>query len=157
MTDRPQTGVPRWLLRTPIPLYRGGYGRLFGHRLLHLAHRRRKSGTKREVVVEVVRHRQNPAELTVIAAWGGVPQWDRNVEAAPPIEVRCGKYRWPAPEARFLDNTALDEVLKGYRDRNPRAWSKIGPRLGFPADPVDPLWMKSVERVHGVAFAPARH
>ncbi|MFI5610051.1 nitroreductase family deazaflavin-dependent oxidoreductase [Amycolatopsis sp. NPDC051903] len=155
MTDRPPTGLVRWLLRAPIPLYRWGFGPLLGHRLLYLAHRGRKSGVRREAVVEVVRHRADLPELTVIAAWGGVPQWYRNIEAAPPIEVRCGKYRWRAPAARFLDHAELDDVLRGYREHNARAWRKIGPQLGFPADPADPLWTKSVERVHGVAFTPA--
>jgi deazaflavin-dependent oxidoreductase (nitroreductase family) len=156
VTDRPPTGLLRWLLRTPIPLYRWGLGRAFGQRLLYLAHRGRKSGARREVVVEVVRHRPAVPELTVVAAWGGEPQWYRNVLTAPAIEVRSGRYRWPEPTARFLDHAELDEVLRGYRARNPAAWRKIGPRLGFPAAPEDPLWTEAVERVHGVAFTPAK-
>ncbi|QYN18411.1 nitroreductase family deazaflavin-dependent oxidoreductase [Amycolatopsis sp. DSM 110486] len=155
VTDRPPTGLLRWFLRAPIPWYRWGFGKIFGHRLLYLVHRGRKSGARREVVVEVVRHRPDVPELLVIAAWGGVPQWYRNLRAAPAIEVRCGGYLWREPRRRFLDGDELDEVLREYRRAHPRAWAKIGPRLGFPADPEDPLWTRAVDRVHGVAFLPA--
>ncbi|WIX77336.1 nitroreductase family deazaflavin-dependent oxidoreductase [Amycolatopsis carbonis] len=156
VTDRPPTGLLRRLLRAPIPLYRWGFGRIFGYRLLYLAHRGRVSGDRREVVVEVVRHRRELPELTVVAAWGGVPQWYRNLEVAKPIEVRCGGYRWREPARRLLETRELDGILREYRGLHPRAWAKIGPRLGFPADPGDPLWTQAVERVHGVAFTPDR-
>ncbi|MBB4685495.1 nitroreductase family deazaflavin-dependent oxidoreductase [Amycolatopsis jiangsuensis] len=156
MTDRPPVGVVRWLLRAPIPLYRAGWGRLFGYRLVYLAHRGRVSGLRREVVVEVVRHRVEVPEIVVVAAWGGKPQWYRNLRVAAPIEVRCGRYRWNRPERRFLSTAELDEVLRGYRAQHPRAWARLGPRLGFPAEPSDPRWADAVGRVHGVAFSPAR-
>ncbi|WP_326834734.1 nitroreductase family deazaflavin-dependent oxidoreductase [Amycolatopsis rhabdoformis] len=153
VADRPPSGLLRWALRAPIPFYRAGLGRLFGHRLLYLAHRGRKSGARREVIVEVVRRRG--AELTVVAAWGGVPQWYRNLVAGPAIEVRCGGQRWREPAARFLDTGELDEVLRAYHDSHPGAWAKIGPRLGFPADPGDPRWTEAITKVHGVTFTPA--
>ncbi|MGW4488071.1 nitroreductase family deazaflavin-dependent oxidoreductase [Amycolatopsis sp. NPDC004368] len=154
ITDRPPTGLLRWFLRAPIPLYRWGLGRLFGHRLLYLAHRGRRSGARRETIVEVVR--RHDRELTVVAAWGGVPQWYRNLTAAPALEIRCGRHHWRAPTTRLLSHTELDDVLRAYRAAHPRAWRKIGPLLGFPPDLDDPRWTEATARVHGVAFSPRR-
>lgn len=155
VTDRKPTGLLRWALRLPIWLFRAHLGFLFGHRLAYIAHRGRRSGARREVVVEVVRYDRATPEITVIAAWGGIPDWYRNLRAAPAIEVRLGRHRWSRPEHRFLDTNAVLAVLHEYQRAHPRAFAQLGPRLGFPADPHDPSWPEVAARVRAVTFRPA--
>jgi deazaflavin-dependent oxidoreductase (nitroreductase family) len=128
---------------------------VFGHRLVYLAHRGRKSGARREVVVEVVHFDATIPEVTVIAAWGGTPQWYRNLRAAPAIEVRIGRQRWNSPAARFLDKDEILAVLHTYQRAHPAAFRQLGPKLGFPAESDDPSWPDVAARVHAVAFRPA--
>ncbi|WP_020670357.1 nitroreductase family deazaflavin-dependent oxidoreductase [Amycolatopsis nigrescens] len=156
LTDRKPTGLLKVLLRAPIWLYRAHLGRLLGHRLLYLAHQGRRTGARREVVVETVRYNPAVPEVVVIAAWGGDPDWYRNLKAAPALEVRLGGQHWPRPGHRFLDGTETLGVLRAYQRAHPHAWKRLAPALGFPADPADPRWPAVAEGVHAIAFTPAR-
>jgi deazaflavin-dependent oxidoreductase (nitroreductase family) len=155
ITDRPPTGLMKAVLRLPIWAYRAHLGWIFGHRLVYIAHRGRTSGARREVVAEVVRFDKAVPEVTVIAAWGGTPQWFRNLKAAPAIEVRIGRQSWEAPAQRFLTAEEILSTLRAYQAAHPRAFKELGPRLGFPADPQDPTWPQVAARVHAVAFRPS--
>ena len=154
VTDRKPTGALRAALRAPLWLYRARLGVLAGHRLLYIAHRGRRTGRRREVVVEVVGYDPAVPEVMVIAAWGGVPDWYRNLRAAPAFEVRLGAHRWLEPRHRFPDAAETLRVLRDYQCAHPHAWKRIAPLLGFPADPADPRWPEVAETVHAVAFTP---
>ncbi|ASR38103.1 hypothetical protein BAY61_27310 [Prauserella marina] len=154
VTDRKPKRLLRLLLRAPIWLYRARLGALAGHRLVYLAHRGRRTGARREVVVEVVRYDSNIPEVVVVAAWGGAPDWYRNLRAAPAIEVRLGRRRWPEPEHRFLEADETLRTLLAYQRAHPHAWKRIAPLLGFPSDPADPRWPEVAEEVHAIAFTP---
>ncbi|MGH3758048.1 nitroreductase family deazaflavin-dependent oxidoreductase [Actinophytocola sp.] len=156
VTDRGPTGLLRIVLRAPIWLYRAGLGRLAGHRLLYLAHRGRRTGARREVVVETVRFDPAVPEAVVVAAWGKNPDWYRNLHASPALEVRIGAHRWPGPDHRFLDADETLGVLLAYRRAHPHAWKRLAPLLGFPTDPADPRWPEVAARVHAIAFTPHR-
>jgi len=156
LTDRKPRGLLRFLLRTPIWLYRAGLGGLFGHRLVYLANRGRRTGARREVVVEVVRDDPAVPEVVVVAAWGGTPDWYRNLRAAPAIEIRLGRQRWPEPDHRDLDADEVRRTLLAYQRAHPRAWKRLAPLLGFPAEQTDPRWPEVAATVHAVAFTPRR-
>lgn len=155
ITDRKPTGLLRALLRAPIWLYRLGLGRLAGRRLTYIAHRGRRTGARREVVVETVRFEPATPEVVVVAAWGPSPDWYRNLKAAPAIEVRVGGQRWPVPRHRFLDAAELQQTLLAYQCAHPHAWKRLAPLLGFPTDPADPRWPEVAASVHAIAFAPS--
>jgi deazaflavin-dependent oxidoreductase (nitroreductase family) len=142
---------------TPILLYRARLGRLVGHRLLYLAHRGRRTGTRREVVVETVGYDPSIPQAVVIAAWGGEPDWYRNLKAAPAIEVRLGGHRWPNPNHRFLDAGETRHTLLAYQRAHPHAWKRLAPLLGFPTDPDDPRWPEIAAATHAIAFTPRPH
>nr|WP_228046222.1 nitroreductase family deazaflavin-dependent oxidoreductase [Saccharopolyspora sp. HNM0983] len=155
MTDHKPRGLLRLLLRAPIWLYRARLGFLAGHRLLYLAHRGRRTGARREVVVETVHYDPDGPEVVVIAAWGGDPDWYRNLRAAPAIEVRVGAKRWPQPAHRFLGAAETQRILLAYQHAHPHAWKRLAPLLGFPAEPTDPRWPEVAAAVHAIAFTPA--
>ena len=155
LTERKPTGTLRVLLRLPIWFYRARLGWLFGHRLVYIAHRGRRSGARHEVVAEVVRFDRTVPEITVIAAWGGTPDWYRNLRAAPAIEVCSGRDRWIAPEQRFPGQDEILALLHDYESAHPKAFRRLAPRLGFPAERDDPAWPEVAASVHAVAFRPA--
>ncbi|GDY31723.1 nitroreductase family deazaflavin-dependent oxidoreductase [Gandjariella thermophila] len=156
LTDRKPTGLLRGLLRAPIWLYRARLGWVAGHRLLYIAHRGRRTGARREVVVEVVRYRREVPEVVVVAAWGKNPDWYRNLRVAPALEVRIGAQRWQRPHHRFLDDAETLRVLHTYQRAHPHAWKRIAPVLGFPRDLADPRWSEVVGSVRAIAFTPQR-
>jgi len=144
------TGLLKHLLRTPIWFYRAGLGRLLGHRFVYIAHRGRRTGARREVVLEVVGYTARIPEVVVIAAWGKNPDWYRNLQAAPALELRIAAQRWDRPEHRFLDDADTLRVLHSYQQAHPGAWKRIAPLIGLPAEPDE----ASLRAVHGVAFTP---
>ncbi|HEX2132336.1 MAG TPA: nitroreductase family deazaflavin-dependent oxidoreductase [Actinophytocola sp.] len=154
--DRKPTGLLRLALRAPIWLYRAKLGWLTGHRLLYIAHRGRKSGARREVVVETVRYDRTVPEVVVIAAWGKNPDWYRNLRANPAIEVRIGAKQWLRPNQRFLDGPETHDVLMAYQREHPHAWKRLAPMIGFPEDPKDLRWPEVAEATRAIAFTPAR-
>jgi deazaflavin-dependent oxidoreductase (nitroreductase family) len=156
LIDRRPRGLLKAALRAPVLLYRARLGWLAGHRLLYLAHRGRVSGRRRETVVEVVDYDPGVPRAVVIAAWGGEPDWYRNLLAGPALEVRLGRQRWVHPRHEVLAPEAASDLLDRYRQRHPHAWRRIGPALGFPPDPSHEGWRRRVEAVHAVAFRPDR-
>jgi deazaflavin-dependent oxidoreductase (nitroreductase family) len=154
ITDRKPTGWLRRALRAPIWLYRAHLGWVFGHRLVYVAHRGRRTGALREVVVEAVAHSPAPPSVTVVAAWGKNPDWYRNLLAAPAIEVRVGRHRWHAPDHRHLTSTEIQQTLHTYQRAHPHAWRRLAPLLGFPIDPDDPRWPAVAGSVRAIAFTP---
>jgi deazaflavin-dependent oxidoreductase (nitroreductase family) len=142
------------MLRAPIWLYRLRLGRFMGRRLTYVAHRGRRTGARREVVVETVGFDPGVPEVVVVAAWGHGPDWYRNLRAAPAIEVRVGGQHWPRPHHRYLDAVETRRVLLAYQRAHPYAWRRLAPLLGFPTDPEDPRWPQIAASVHAVAFSP---
>ena len=71
----------RAALRAPQLVYRRGWGHLFGHRLVLLTHRGRRTGRVHHTVLEVVRYYPATREVTVMS--DGVPaaDWLQNVLA----------------------------------------------------------------------------
>lgn len=71
-------GTPR-LMRLPIPLFRAGFGWLFGRRLVMIEHRGRSSGQPRYVVVEVIE--RTDRSIVVVSGFGTKAHWYRNLRA----------------------------------------------------------------------------
>lgn len=114
----------RWLVRSPIPIFRAGLGFVFGGRLLLLEHLGRKSGDRRYVVLECV---ERPAKDRVIIASGFGPgsQWYRNLQADPHCRVWIGTRRAAPAVARQLTADEARGVLDRYRKAHPKAYAEL--------------------------------
>ena len=118
----------RWLVRTPIWLYRARLGVVFGHRFLMLEHVGRNTGQRRFVVLEVVDH-PTPDRYIVISGFGTRAQWFRNVQANPRVRVSLSSHAPVLATAGRLDADAATAALSRYADAHPRAWAKLRPVL----------------------------
>lgn len=155
MVDRRPSRVLRLLLRAPVHLYRWHLGWVLGRRFVYLAHRGRTTGLRRETVLEAVHMDPRTPEVVVVAAWGTRSDWFRNITAAPPLEVRCGRARWPAPRSRVLAASEMADVLHRYARAHPRSWRALAPRLGMPAVLTEDAVAHAAARFPAVAFSPA--
>lgn len=116
----------RWIVRSPVLVYRARMGLVFGPRMLMLEHTGRATGTRRYVVLEVVGH-PRPSTYVVVSGFGAKAQWYRNVRASPRVRVWLGSHP-PAPAtARPLDPDEAATTLAAYAARHPRAWAVIKP------------------------------
>lgn len=106
-----------YLFRAPVYLYRWRLGWLFGHRLLLLTHIGRRTGLRRETVLEVVEYRKAGPEVVVANGFGPDSDWLRNIEARPGEEVTVGSQHFVASH-RFLGEDEAMRVIQGYEHRN---------------------------------------
>jgi deazaflavin-dependent oxidoreductase (nitroreductase family) len=156
MTARP-SGIIRPLLRAPVYLYRWRCGRLLGHRFLLLVHTGRRTGRRRETVLEVVEYRKIDLELVVISAFGRSADWLRNIAAAPEPEIMVGGKRFIAAY-RILDAEEAMDVIERYERRNrliaPLLRLVLSRLLGWPYRGSESDRRRLVAELPLVAFRP---
>ncbi|MDN5765422.1 MAG: nitroreductase family deazaflavin-dependent oxidoreductase [Humibacillus sp.] len=114
----------RTLVRAPIPLYRNGFGWLFGSRMLMLEHTGRSSGQIRYVCLEVV-ERPAPDQIIIVSGFGEEAQWYRNLQADPHCFVSIGRRRHLTAHATLLDDNESALALGRYQRAHPRAWARL--------------------------------
>jgi deazaflavin-dependent oxidoreductase (nitroreductase family) len=148
----------RKLLRAPALLYRWNLGWLLGRRFLLLTHVGRRSGRRRETVLEVIARRPADGEFMVLAALGRRAQWYRNLQAAPAVEVAVGRRRFQ-PAHRTLGEDEAVAVLADYERRNrlvaPIVRSVLSRLLGWRYDGTDTARRRLARELPIVAFRPA--
>jgi deazaflavin-dependent oxidoreductase (nitroreductase family) len=110
-------GLMWYLFRVPVYLYRWRLGWLFGHRCLLLTHVGRRSGLRRDTVLEVVEYRKEGPEVVVANGFGPNCDWVRNIEANPGEEVTVGSERFVASHRHLGEDEAV-RVIEGYEHRN---------------------------------------
>ena len=110
-------GVMWYLFRVPVYLYRWRLGWLFGHRLLLLTHTGRRTGRRRQTVLEVVEYRKEGTEVVVVNGFGPDSDWLRNIKAKPDEEVIVGWQHFAASH-RFPGEEEAMNVIQRYEHRN---------------------------------------
>jgi len=109
--------VLRRFLGAPVYLYRWQLGWMLGHRFLLLTHTGRRTGLRRQTVLEVVDYRKQGPEAVVVSAFGRDADWLRNITAKPDEEVTIGSQHFAASH-RVLGEQEAMRVLGEYERRN---------------------------------------
>ena len=143
----------RHAFRLPVYLYRLDLGWLFGHRLLMLTHRGRKSGLLRQTVLEVISYDPATGECVVVSGWGGKAQWYRNIAESPALEIKTGRERY-VPSQRFLTTGEGYAVLVSYERKHPYALKMFARLLSRPLNGSEAALRDFAESVRLVAFRP---
>jgi deazaflavin-dependent oxidoreductase (nitroreductase family) len=148
----------RRLFRVPVCLYRWNLGWLLGQRFLLLIHIGRRTGLRRNTVLEVMEYRKEGPEAVVMSAFGRNADWLRNIEATPDPEVVIGSQHFAATH-RFLDEEEAIRVITGYERRNwfiaPIIRAVFSRLLGWPYDRSKSARRRVVAQLPLVAFRPA--
>jgi deazaflavin-dependent oxidoreductase (nitroreductase family) len=82
-----------------------------------LIHIGRRTGLRRNTVLEVMEYREEGPEAVVMSAFGRNADWLHNIEATPGPEVVIGSQHFVAAH-RFLDQEEAMSVITGYERRN---------------------------------------
>lgn len=115
-------------LRAPQLVYRRGWGHLYGHRLLLLTHRGRRTGRVHHTVLEVVRYDPATREATVMSGWGPRADWLQNVLAGGEAQVSIGR-DWFVADVRLLAPDEAIAALRYYERRHPLLRPIVHPML----------------------------
>lgn len=149
---RPQ-GLLKWMFHLPRYLYRFHLGWLFGHRFLMLTHLGRKSGRKRQTVLEVAHYNPKTRECIVMAGYGARSDWYRNIQVHPAIEVQVGRQRY-TPQQRILSEEETTHLLKEYQQRHPKAFRGFMRFIGYAYDGTPEALCALGKLLRGVALHP---
>lgn len=146
-----------YLFRAPVYAYHWRLGWLFGHRLLLLIHTGRRTGLRRETVLEVVEYREHGPEVVVVNGFGRDSDWVRNIEAKPNEEVVVGSQHFAASH-RFLGEEEAMKVMRGYEERNrfirPVVRAGLSWILGWPYHGSEEDRRRLVKKIPLLAFVP---
>ena len=124
LTHKKPTGILRALLRAPIWLYRWNLGWMMGGRFLLLTHIGRKSGLKRQTVIEVVSRDETTGVTFVAAAWRDQSDWYRNIQQNPIVGVQIHNRRIQA-RAEEVSLQEAESQLWDYARRHPTAFREL--------------------------------
>ena len=149
-------GILWYLFRAPVRLYRWGLGWLLGKRLLMLTHTGRRTGLRRQTLLEVVEYRDQGPEVVVVSGFAQ-SDWLRNIEARPGEEVDVGSRHFRASH-RFLGEEEAMRVIERYEQRNrfiaPIVRAGFSWLLGWPYHGGENDRRRMVRQLPLIAFRP---
>jgi deazaflavin-dependent oxidoreductase (nitroreductase family) len=97
---------------------------MMGGRFLLLNHIGRKSGLKRQTVIEVVSHDETTGVTFVAAAWQNQSDWYRNIQQNPIVGVQVGNHRFQAC-AEEVSLQEAESQLWDYARKHPTAFREL--------------------------------
>jgi deazaflavin-dependent oxidoreductase (nitroreductase family) len=101
-----------------------------GGRFIYLVHIGRKSGLKREAVIEVVEYNEMEDVYFLASGWGEGSDWYRNVLKTPEVEAQVGGRRFRG-HAEKIDVEAAAELFSRYGMRHPRTLQSLARVMGY--------------------------
>lgn len=146
-------GLLKWFFLAPRYLYRWHLGWLLGHHVLMITHIGRKTGRKRQTVVEAVNYDPKTQACQALAGYGERTDWYRNIQARPALEVQIGSKRY-VPQQHFLSTEELLTILQDYEHRHPRGLRILFRHIGYPYDGSPEGLHAIAQALRGVAFRP---
>jgi deazaflavin-dependent oxidoreductase (nitroreductase family) len=119
----PSGPLARALYRSPMLLWRMGWGPLFGWVIVIVTTFGRKSGLPRRVAVEF--HAREGRKYT-FSAWGEGAQWYRNIQANPHVTIQTSDGTESVIARRVTSDDELNEALDVY-ENNPimKRWAAM--------------------------------
>ncbi len=151
---KPPTGVRRKLYRLPIRMFRLRLGWLLGTRFILVNHLGRRSGIRRQVVLEVVEHDAATGSYVVPSGYAGRAAWYQNVCAHPTVTVQVGR-RVMRATAQTLSADEGAALLIAYAKRSPRLTVKLMRFLGYEIDGTDADYHELATVIPFIRFTPA--
>lgn len=138
--------------RSPTTATAGAHlGFLFGHRLLLLTHRGRKSGRTHRTILEVADYDGVRREAVVITPWPTPAEWYLNIQAAPALEVAIAGRRY-RPYQRFLAAPEVARVLDAYATKGQLEAVGLERLIGWRRDADEPTRTAVRSSIGGAAF-----
>ncbi len=126
---------------------------MLGHGCLMVTHIGRKTGRRRQTVLEVVHYDPVTHECIVVSGYGDHADWYRNIQAHPALEIQVG-YQHYRPEQRNLSPEEMLTLLTDYQHRHPQGFRQLLRLLGYAYDGTPEGLRMVAQLLQGVAFRP---
>lgn len=148
----PPRGISRLLFRSPILLFEWGLGWIFGERLLLLNHIGRKTGQKRQVVLQVAQHDKQTDTFVVNVGYGKRSDWYQNIEKNSDVSIVVGRRKINA-HAEVLSPAEGGETMVIFFREHPLE-ARMSSILGYKADGTEEDFRALGEKLLFVRFVP---
>lgn len=109
------SGLTKWLLKSPILLYRLGLGFVVGRIFMVMTTLGRKSGQPRQTAIEFYEFR---GRNYVFSAWGKKADWLQNIQANPLVTIQTWRGAQSVTARRLTTDAELAEAFE-YAIANP--------------------------------------
>lgn len=140
MRKRPNA-LLKFFLKFPLLLHRmglGGWERFIGAEWMWLATAGRKTGKRRETLVDVMEYDKAADAYYIEAAYGSRADWYRNIKKTPIFEAQVGRRKFKAT-ANELDGTDTGEMLVRFFRRKPAYTRSVMAMVGMTFKDEDEL------------------
>jgi deazaflavin-dependent oxidoreductase (nitroreductase family) len=146
-------GLLKWAFTLPRYLYRWHLGWLMGHQCLMITHLGRKSGRRRQTVLEVVQYDPKTLESVVVAGYGVQSDWYRNIQAHPALLVQVGGRRY-VPRQRILSFEETLALFEEYQQHHPSRFRRLLRLAGHQYDGTPERLRTLATLIPAIAFSP---
>lgn len=113
---------PNWFLKNfmkiPVWVHKlgfGGWERLIGAQWMLIATIGRKTGKRRETMVDVMDYDKATDTYYIEAAYGSRADWFRNIQANPIFEAQVGRRKFRATASPLANEDAGEMMVRFYR------------------------------------------
>lgn len=93
----------------------GGWERLLGMQWMLITTTGRKSGKRRQAMVDVLLHDKQTDTYYIISAYGSHADWVRNIQANPHFEAQVGRRKFNARAATLSGESAGEMLVQFHR------------------------------------------
>ncbi|MHB8777953.1 MAG: nitroreductase family deazaflavin-dependent oxidoreductase [Anaerolineales bacterium] len=119
--DKRPNRLLKFFFKVPVWFHNMGFGgweRLIGAQWMLIATAGRKTGKRREVMVDVMDYNKAADTYYIEAAYGAHADWFRNLQSNPIFEAQVGRRKFKA-RAGALSNEGAGEMLVQFYRRKP--------------------------------------
>jgi len=138
---KPPSGLLKFFFKVPLYVHKMGFGgweKLIGAEWMLIATTGRKTGKRREAMVDVMDYDQSTDTYYIEAAYGARADWYRNIQSNPVFEAQVGRRKFHA-RAMPLSSTDTGEMLVQFFRRKPAYTRSVMAMVGMKFKDEDEL------------------
>jgi deazaflavin-dependent oxidoreductase (nitroreductase family) len=110
----------KFFFKFPVWLHKigfGGWERMIGAQWMLITTIGRKSGKRRETMVDVMDYDQGTDTYYIEVAYGNKSDWYRNIQANPIFEAKVGRCKFRACATELSSEITGEMLVKFYREK----------------------------------------
>ena len=149
----PPRGIKAIPWRMPIWIFKLGFGWLFGNRALLLSHTGRKTGEKRQTVLEIVQGSSDNQSYTVVSGFGPKSHWYKNISHNPFVNIQVGSKKIAAV-AHQLESEQKEKIFLEYINKYPQGFRFLANLVGYEIEHTPEGYRGFARQIPMIQFVP---
>ena len=118
--DKRPDRLLKFFFKVPVWLHKMGFGgweRLVGAQWMLITTTGRKTGKRRDAMVDVMDYDKATDTYYIEAAYGARADWYKNIQSNPIFEAQVGRRKFKARAGAISSEGASEMLVKFYRDK----------------------------------------